>query len=941
MKNYILQAIAIVSVLIPSRAFTQPSDPGELPSDPEVRHGVLENGMTYYVRSNAEPKERASFYIIQNVGAILEEDHQNGLAHYLEHMAFNGTKHFPGKGIINTLERHGVAFGYNINAYTSQDQTVYNISDVPVTKPGLIDTCLLVLNDWSNYLLLTEEEIEAERGVITEEWRTRRTADFRMYRESLPYLYGDSKYATRDVIGDIEVIRNFEPEALRDFYETWYRTDLQAIAVVGDFDAEEVEQKVIDLFSQIPAVENPKERYIVKIPDNDEMIFGMVTDEEATQSRIELYLREYNPERGINDIADLRESYIRGLFNSMTGTRIAELLQKGEPPFVNGSIRRTSLTRDYDLTYVSVSAKSNEGAKALSSIMQEVERIKRYGFAEGELERAKLNMLNRMENRVKEKDKISNDQFAYQYQSHFLNQNTFMDIEDQFQIMKELITTISTADFIQRIPGWFKSTNNVMLVSGPESEEIKHLSESEAKAILAGVKVLDIDPYEDLEVATSLVEEILPSGHIIDEKQISDLDATEWVLSNGAKVIYRFADFEKDNIGIRAYSKGGSSLYDDEAVPSLELLPNMMSMYGLGDYDRITLQKMLTGKTVELNVDLGNLSEGLRGSASPKDFETLMQLVYLRFTKPRFDEEAHKAYIGRYLAFMENMNKNPQKIISDSLTRILSDYHPRARIMNEEYLNDVDMEIIEKAYLERFSDASDFTFFITGNILKEDLVPYIEKYLGSLPSKAGNETWIDHNMDEPEGIVKKEIKLDLEVPKSTIVLVFNKEMDYTPENLVKSEMLRGILDLRFIESIREEEGGTYGVMADASLSHFPDEKGSLFIYFDTDPAKADRLKGLVYDELEKLVNEGPMEKDLSKTAENLLKDREENREYNNYWMNAIRTYYVHGFNPDDPANYDDIVRSISVADIQAFMKELYEDANVVDLVFSPKEKQSE
>ena len=909
-----------------------------LPTDPAVLTGVLDNGMTYYVRSNSEPKERASFYMIQNVGAILEEDHQNGLAHYLEHMAFNGTKHFPGKGILNTLEKHGVAFGYNINAYTSQDQTVYNLSDVPTNVPGLIDTCLLVLNDWSNYLLLTGEEIEAERGVISEEWRTRRNADFRMYRASLPYVYNHSKYASRDVIGDLEVIQNFEHDALREFYQKWYRTDLQAIAVVGDFNAEEVEQKVIELFSKIPAVENPEERYSVLIPDNEEMIFGLVTDEEATQSEITIYMREYNPDQATDDINDLREDYIINLFNRMVSLRISELLQKGEPPFVRGSIARTSLKRNYDLTYFSVTAKTNEEALALSTILEEAERIKRHGFAPGELERAKLYSLNRMENRVKEKDKISNDRYAYKYQSHYLQGNTYMDIETEFQLMQQLFPTITTDDIEKRIPAWFELKNMVMVISGPESEDVKHLSEAEARAILEASTEKEVEPYEDVEVATSLINEPLAAGKITSEKKIDELDAIEWTLSNGAKVVYRFADYEKDNIGIRAYSKGGSSLYADELIPSLDMLATLVPFYGVADYDRVSLQKMLTGKTVSLNVELGSLSEGMRGSASPKDFETLMQLVYLNFTDPRFDDEAHQAIIGRYIAFIQNMNKNPQKIISDTLSMVMTNYHPRTRTMDEEYIEEVDLDIIEKVYKERFKDASDFTFFIVGNIQKDELQPFVEQYLASLPGNMGSENWVDHNMDEPEGKLLKEVKLDLQVPKSTVILAFMNETEYTPENMVYMDILQGILDLRFIESIREEEGGTYGVMANTSLAHYPDSKGSLLIMFDTDPQKASYLKELIYKELDQIAERGPLQKDLEKTALNMVKDRQENREHNAYWMNALQTYYIHGYNSDAATNFENIVKEATVEDIREFMKEFYVGANIIDMVFSPQEE---
>ncbi|MDA3822945.1 MAG: insulinase family protein, partial [Bacteroidales bacterium] len=545
--------------------------------------------------------------------------------------------------------------------------------------------------------------------------------------------------------------------------------------------------------------------------------------------------------------------------------------------------------------------------------------------------------INQMENRLKEKDKITNDQYAREYESHYLNKNAFLDIEVEFQIMQALYASITLDDYTSRLPRWFSSKNNVMIVQGPESEEINHLSEAEAVAIIGDVEAMEITPYEDVEVATSLISEELALGTVVSEKLIPELDAEEWILSNGAKVVYRFADYEKDNIEFKAYSKGGSSLYGDELVPSMSMLPSLIPFYGVADYDQMTLQKMLTGKTVTLDIQLNDLSEGLSGSSSPKDFETLMQLIYLRFTLPRFDVEAHQAIIGRYLAFVENMNKNPQKIMNDSLTQILTNYHPRTRVMDTEFINEVDLEQVKEVYTERFSDASDFTFYFVGNISKEELLPFVEKYLATLPSKQSNESWVDLNIDEPKGKVTKEIKLSLSVPKSTVFLVFNKEMEYTAENKVLLSMLQGILDLRFTESIREEEGGTYGVRTSASISHFPDEKATLLIMFDTDPLKADHLKGLVYKELENLIKNGPEQKDLSKTIENMLKDRVENREHNSYWMGTLHNYYVQGYNFNNPANFEDIVKSATTKDIKQLMKKLYKGANVVDLVFSPEE----
>lgn len=925
----------IASVTAVSHAQSDPAQP--LPLDEKVRFGQLENGLTYYIRSNQEPRERASFYIIQNVGALLEEDHQNGLAHFLEHMAFNGTKHFPGKGIIHFLERHGVAFGENINAYTSQNQTVYNLTDVPVNKPGILDSCLLVLHDWSHYLLLTEEEIDLERGVIKEEWRTRRNAQFRMFTASLPYLYPNSKFAERDVIGDLEVIENFDYQVLRDFYHKWYRTDLQAIAIVGDFDADEMEKKVRKQFSAIPPLEDPPERPFYDIPDNEEPIFGLVTDKEADQTVIRYIIRHRQPDAGVKTLMDQREDYIHSLFNSMMTQRLDELLQKGDPPFVVGVINYGDFERGYEALSVIAIPKPNDEERGFKALMTELERVKRYGFTQGELDRARSNLLTRWENYYKERDKISNDEFVEEYISHYLEGNAFVSVEDGYELVQLLLPTITLEDFDARLAGWITDKNRVLVIQGPEGEDVEHLSQEASLRILEEVAQMDVEPYEDEALAESLISEALLPAGIVETRALPAFDAVEWTLENGARVVFRHADYEKDQVQLQAYSKGGSSLYDDAYVPSAEMLTSLTSFYGVGEFDAMGLQKMLTGKNVSLQLSLNNLNEGMSGTASPEDMETLMQLVYLHFNQPRFDRDAHQAILARYKALVQNMGNNPQKIMSDSLSLILSDYHPRTRVLDEEFLEDIQLGMIEQVYRERFADAGDFIFIIVGNMDQEEVKILSQKYIGSIPDMEREETWIDRRVYEPEGWVKKEIPMTLEIPKANVNIVMHREIEYNPFHLVVMRVIEGILDLRYVESIREEEGGTYGVGIQTSLSKWPVEKARLQIRFDCDPERAADLKEKVYAELVKMATEGPRREDLSKTVENLLKTREQSKEHNAYYLNTLNDYYLYGINFDDPANYEEILKALTTDDVQKVMKDFYEDPNVVDVVFVPKE----
>ena len=934
-----MKSLLAAMLLMMAYAFAQAQgDPtAPLPNDESVLHGVLENGMTYYIKSNQEPKERASFYMIQDVGALLEEDDQNGLAHFLEHMAFNGTKHFEGKGIINTLEKHGVAFGKNINAGTGQDQTVYMLMDVPVNKPGLLDTCLLILNDWSNYLLLTEEEIDAERGVIKEEWRTSRTPQWRMQQGSMPYVYPDSKYAERDVIGSLDVIENFEYDALRDFYHKWYRTDLQAIAVVGDFDAEEMEQKVIDLFSKIPAVVDPAPRPIFEIPDHEDIKFGVVTDKEAAQTRIQFLIRHKTDGIKPESVMDHREEYIRELYGAMMSQRFNELLQKGDPPFVFGGAFYGDFVRGYEIFGMVLAPKPNEEALGLEAILTEVERANRYGFTESELERAKADILTAWEKKYNERDKISNDDYMWDYIGHYMNKDAYLSAETGYMLVQGLLPTITTADFNPRMEAWFHDKNRSLVITGQEGEGHVHLTREEAKAIFEKVAAAEIEPYEEEALAESLVSTELVPSTIVSTQKLEVFDAIEWTLENGAKVIYKHADFEKDEVSIRAFSPGGASLYEDQDVPSADMLTGLTSFYGLGEFDATSLQKMLAGKQVELYMSLGELNEGLSGQSTPRDLETMMQLLYLSFNEPRFDEEAHAAIMSRYRGLVENLGNNPQKIMGDSLNLILSDHHPRTRIFDMDYLEDIEYATLEKIYRERFTDADDFFFVIVGNLDEDELKPLVQQYMGAIPKLERTETWIDRGVREPDGVVEKTIPMELETPKANVNVIINKPMEYNPKNRLVLTVVEGILDIRYLESVREDEGGTYGVRVNGTLARLPQGKATLRMSFDCDPEKMEKLKAIIYKEIEEMVANGPRQEDLDKVLENLLKEREQSKEHNAYYLNAIYSYYVTGINFDDPVNYEDLIRGLTVKDVQEVMQAFYQDPNVVDVVFVPSE----
>jgi len=935
-KQIVLSVTVLVLLLFPLRVNSQSIQGSFAPVDPEIRMGRLDNGLTYFIRHNREPEKRASFYIIQNVGAILEDDNQNGLAHFLEHMAFNGTRNFPGKAVINSLEKHGVAFGRNINAYTGFDETVYNLSDVPVDKPGLIDSCLLILHDWSDFITLDEKEIDLERGVISEEWRTSKTASRRMIFGVIPVVLKGSKYAERDIIGNLDIIKNFSYETLRSFYHNWYRTDLQAIAIVGDINVDEVEAKVKALFSKIPAVQDPLPRVNQEVPVHSEQYYVLVTDREAPRTSVSLVILQKGVAPEKKDLEYIRDNHIISLMNSMMDARISELVQKADPPFVSGYVSYGEYyARGYDALSISATARKNEEAAAFRAIYTEAERAVRYGFNEGELKRAKASMLSSYENIYKQKDKIDNDTYISGIQANYLTGEPLTSIDFDYEYLKQVLDGITTGEVTEKLRGYMTEDNRTIVIQGLEGDGIVHLSETDALGIISDIKGSELSPYEDSEVSESLVDSELKGSPVIKTTSLPAFEAEEWILANNARVIYRKADFEKDNVLLSAFSYGGISLLEDDQVLAANLLPTLSEMYGAGEYDNITLQKMMAGKQASVSLSLGETTESIAGTSTPRDLETMMQLLWLKFADPRFDSVAHNAIIGRYASLLTNLEKDPQKIISDSLSLIITGHHPRTPLLTSESVTSITLDEVRDIYTGRFSDAADFTFVIVGNIDREVLKPLVEKYIGSLPSGSTREKWIDRKVRQPRGRLNREIGIPLTVPKASVYLVFSEEMKYKPANYLGVDVIGAILDIVLTEKVREEQGGTYGVSVSLSAAKRPSATAGGIISFDCDPERATELKGIIYNEINNIVKVGPSEENLSKAVKNMIKTREENRLHNSYWLNTLSRYYSYGIDSNDPGNFDDILLSYTVGDIKKIASKVFRKADVADIVFVP------
>ncbi len=905
-----------------------------VPLDPSVRYGKLENGLTYYIKHNEKPENRAEFYLVVDAGAILETDGQDGLAHFVEHMCFNGTKNFPGKGILNYFETIGMEFGRNINAGTGLEQTMYMLMETPVTREGIIDTALLALKDMSHNVLFTEEEIDNERGVIHEEWRTRKDANWRLRTATDPIMYKGSKYAERDLIGELEVIDHCPYDTLRQFYKDWYRTDLQAIIVVGDIDVDQIETKIQKFYADIPRHKNPKERITYDVPDNSEPLIAIATDKEAQNTEVNIYFKHNYIRPEDKDIHYYINNFAVRLYTNMLNERLNELVQKENPPFIFAYNYYGSFAGNKD-SYALGAYANNDVEYGLESLLIENERVKQHGFTQGELERSKTDMLRMLEKNYKEKDQQQNRRLARTYASHFLRNSPTPGSEFTFELAKKVLPAITLEQVNELSKKWITNKNMVVTITGPEKEDIIIPAEEKVLEVLNNVKTASIKPYVDKVSNKPLIANIPEGGKITETSLNKNLEITEFTLSNNVKIVVKPTDFKEDEIIFTAFSNGGTSLYSDEDLPSAEFATTVVNRSGIADFSLIELQKMLTGKVVKVNPYINNLYEGFSGNCSPEDLETAMQLIYLYFTNPRFDEAATNAFMSRIVAFLQNKSLNPNAVFSDSVQYILADRHPRALPENVEKLQKIKFEKSKEVYLDRFADASDFTFVFTGNIDIEKTKPLFETYLGSLPSTKRKENWKDNEVNYPEGKVHKVIEKELEVKKNSIFINFNGDFEYTYENRILMQAIKHILDIRYTESVREDEGGTYGVGIRASTSEYPTEEFALNINFDCGPENSDKLKAIIYKEIDDMIKNGPSEVDLNKAKENFIKRRENALKENSFWLNSIVFNLKHDENVLDHEKYYEMVNSLTVDKVKAAAEKYLTQGNIVEIIMTP------
>lgn len=916
-----------------------------IPVDKDVRIGHLDNGLTYYIRHNALPEHRVEFHIAQKVGSILEEPQQRGLAHFLEHMAFNGTKNFPGDekglGIVQWCETKGIKFGVNLNAYTSVDQTVYRISNVPTDDQSVVDSCLLILHDWSNAVLLSDKEIDKERGVIHEEWRSRNSGIMRLYTEAQAVMYPGDKYADCMPIGSIDVIDNFPYQAIRDYYAKWYRPDLQGIIIVGDIDVDQMEAKIKSVFADVKKPVNPAERVYYPVADNQEPLVYIGKDKEIDDPTIEIYFKQDpTPDSIKGNMAYLLQQYMLSMTTSMLNSRLNELRQSANPPFIYAGCYYGNyfLAQTKDAFTLSISSKAEGINEALKAGLTELERVRRYGFTESEYERARANYLQRLESAYNEREKTKNDSYVNEYINHFLMAEPIPGIEFEYTTMNQIAPNIPVMAINQAIQqgGLLPDNNQVVFIAAPEKEGIVCPTKEEVVAQLKGMKGLKVEAYVDKVSNEPLMKEAPKGGKIVSENTNAIYGTTELTLSNGVKVYIKKTDFKADEIQMKGVSLGGTSLFPDNDKLEMSYLNSVIQAGGLGNFSKVDLTKMLAGKKVSVNAAVGANTEGITGSCSPKDFETMMQLTYLSFTAPRKDMDAFASLKSRIKAQLESAESNPLSSINDTIQKMMYGYHPRYFSMKPEMVDQINYDRIIEMYKDRFADASDFRFFLVGNVDIEKVKPLIEQYLGALPSTGRKETFRDNHMDIAKGMLENTYAKEQQTPMATVFMLYSGKCKYDLKDNLLMSFLTQALDMVYTEEVREKEGGTYGVSSYGQLSKHPNEKFMLQIVYQTDPAKKDHLNGVIDAQMKKMASEGPTEEHLQKIKEYMLKKYKDNQKENGYWLNNLDEYFYTGV--DYTQGYEEAVNSITVKDVQKFAADLVNQGNKITVVMTVPEK---
>ena len=917
-------------------------DPMEqLPLDPAVRVGKLDNGMTYYIRHNEKPKGQASFYIYHDVGAIQEDDDQQGLAHFLEHMAFNGTKNLPDKQIIEKLELIGVQFGNNLNAFTSWDCTQYMVMDCPVTEEN-VDLSLLILHDWSQFIALQPEEINSERGVIMEELRTRDGANLRAQNDMFKNLFKGSLYEHRNLIGYLDGLKSFDQQALVNFYKKWYRPEYQAIVIVGDIDVDQVESKLIALMADIPASPaDAAQKEVHIVPATEEPIVSIFTDPELTRSSVMMFARrDALPKEYKNTLVGYSYDLIYSFATLMMDERFNEIAQAADAPFLNGGMSEGGIGVCPTMEATMFTATAHEGRidEAFRAMYTEMERMRRHGFTAGEFERAKQEMLRWAEREYTNRNDVTNAAYAQECLDHYAEGTSMMDAETEWQLAQMMLNSITVEQVNEAYLQLVKPNENlVILARSPKKDGVAVPTAEELLAIKAEVEASEIAPLEDNTVIEPLINPSLKlkGSKVASTKTNESLGYTEWTLKNGITVVVRPSTLKADEVSIMAESKGGKSMLSDAEYFHGDYLPMVMQQSGISKFSATELTKQLSGKSAYASTSVSEYDHAISAGGSPKDMETILQLMYLNFTAPRFDQTDLDNIKKMYAPYFRNMESDPGYLMSKEFSKTLYNGHFRRQITSADQIESLNIETLASVHSQLFSYADDFRFIIVGNVDLKTLKPLVEKYIGSLPtSKKAEYKVVDDGVRMAQGQVTNDFRVKMIQPKVSVYLTFNGAIEDTAKNRLIIDLLTRALDSRYMVSIREEKGGTYGVHVQGGINKYPVESYMTAIIFDTNEQLADELVEICDAEIAKIAKEGPLADDVAKSKEFLQKNYANVLENNSGWMSAIYRWYEEGYNFKE--EYLDILNSITLEDIQAMAQKLIDDGNRTLVIMRPE-----
>lgn len=926
--------IFIAAIIAATMAFGQTP----LPNDPAVRVGKLENGMTYYIRHNDQPAQRAEFYLATDVGAFQESDDQDGLAHFLEHMCFNGTKNFPDKLLLDWLQSIGAEFGRNINASTGFEQTQYMLNNIPIARESVIDSCLLILHDYSHFVTCDPAEIDAERAVILEERRTRRNAQWRMFEKSLPYYYGDTPYARRTLIGGEEQLKTFAYESLTNFYKTWCRPDLQAVVVIGDVDIDQIEAKLKTIFSDIPAPVDPKEKVYYQLPQNEEPIIGIITDPEATSSSIEvLWKAEPTPKMYANtDMAymmEIAKSYIYYIMSE----RFADITAKADAPFLGARFGISRLCTTCEPAFGSVEFNEGDASAAFTAFMTEIEKMKRFGFTAAEVERAKAKIISHYETAVAAAPTRKNADFVRPLLNAFYFNEPYMEPETELQVAQMICEQLNADILSQMAASLITDNNMVVLYNGPEKDSLVNPTEAELGGIIAAVRNAEIAANVEETVNEPLISGSL-KGSKVKKTAEGIYGSTVWTLKNGVKVVVLPTEYKKDQVLFNLEWEGGKTLIATEDMPSFE--DNIWGLFnrnsGVSKFANTTLSKMLAGKQVGVGPYINNTTHGIQGQSTPKDLETALQLMYLYVADPRFDAEEYETGIKQIKAVLPNLVNTPDFKFQNFVSEKLYGGNERVVSISDEVLDAANLETIERVYRELFKNTAGATLTIIGNVDLNTLKPLVQKYIGSLPKGKKAAGLNKANMIQmAKGVSENELKVEMATPKKTVFQVWSAYMPVTTKDIVTLDVANYVLDMIYTETIREKEGGTYGVGSSLSAAREPYSRVTFMVQFDTNPEQAEKLSGLTVKYLEDFAQNGPTAEQLTMALENLRKNVPESRISNSYWKKALELNLEYGIDYDK--EYEAALNSITSEDITTLMQSVLAQNNFIEIVLAPQE----